>query len=212
MKTALFLDFDGTIANSLPALKNAYFQFLSEFQIEGDLIEFEEFNGPPLHQVISELKRRYDLKDTQSSLIHKYIEIVDMSATELQLADGAYSLISTAQDLEMQLAIVTSSHEERVLNWLRHNELDSKFSCVVGAESTSKGKPNPDPYLLALSLLGLKSENVIAVEDSVKGASASLDANITTILLGEPTDNFNRPSLLHMSSLHEVESYLRLIT
>ena len=49
------------------------------------------------------------------------------------------------------------------------------------AEDAPPGKPNPAPYLLALSRLGVESQAAIAFEDSPSGIRAAVNAGIFTI-------------------------------
>lgn len=208
MTDALLLDFDGTLVDSLPALQGAYFQFLRDFNIEGSINEFDEFNGPPLSQVVSELKLRYGLAGSDPSLYSKYLDSIEICSGEIRMTDGAMRLIATAQELGMQIAIVTSSPSGRVSEWLAANSLKSEFQCIVGAESTIKGKPHPDPYELALKKLKVSSGDAITVEDSLSGATASLNAEIRTVLLRAPQSTFEHPLLMLMDSLDDVTEYL----
>ena len=209
MKTALFLDFDGTLVDSISALHSAYLQFLREFNIEGSSAEFQEFNGPPLLNVVAELKKRYDLREPELELFDRYFEIIDTSDTQLQLAPGAGSLLTAAQTLGIELAIVTSSPVNRVSKWLDRHQLESMFQYVIGADSTEFGKPHADPYLLALQKLNVTPDQAITVEDSAKGAAASLAAEITTILLGSNPDILEHALLIPMKSLDDVTWYLQ---
>ncbi|HEY9117444.1 MAG TPA: HAD family phosphatase, partial [Roseivirga sp.] len=52
---------------------------------------------------------------------------------------------------------------------------------VFSAEMVAKGKPNPAVYFLALEKLQLRAEDVIVVEDSVAGVTASVAAGLKTI-------------------------------
>lgn len=52
---------------------------------------------------------------------------------------------------------------------------------VFSAEMVAKGKPHPAVYLLALEKLSLQKEEVIVVEDSVAGVTASVAAGLKTL-------------------------------
>lgn len=209
MKAALLLDFDGTLVDSISALHSSYLEFLHEFGIKGTTAEFQEFNGPPLSLVVAELKKRYNLPDSETDLFNKYMEIIEASDGTLSLASGAATLLTAAQTLGMQIAIVSSSPVDRVNWWLERNQLESVFECVIGGDCTERGKPYADPYLFALQRLNVTPAQGITVEDSVKGATASLAAEITTILLGSSTGTLEHDLLLPMESLDDVTSYLQ---
>lgn len=52
---------------------------------------------------------------------------------------------------------------------------------VFSAEMVRKGKPDPAVYLLALETLGLEKNEVIVVEDSAAGVTASVAAGLKTL-------------------------------
>ena len=66
------IDFDGTIIDSLDYLYKVYRKFLDEFNIRGSKKEFNELNGPKIKQIISILKKRYEIKETNSNLLKNY--------------------------------------------------------------------------------------------------------------------------------------------
>ena len=56
LHSGLFLDLDGTLADSLTALKNVYYSFLAAFGASGNEVEFQRLNGPPLGEIIERLR------------------------------------------------------------------------------------------------------------------------------------------------------------
>lgn len=55
------------------------------------------------------------------------------------------------------------------------------FGAVVTGDDVERGKPHPDPYLLAAEQLGVDPRDCIAVEDSPTGAASALAAGCTVI-------------------------------
>ena len=47
------------------------------------------------------------------------------------------------------------------------------FDAVVTGDAVSRGKPHPEPYLLAAERLGVRPEDCLAVEDSATGATSA---------------------------------------
>jgi phosphoglycolate phosphatase-like HAD superfamily hydrolase len=64
-RRGLFLDLDGTLADSLGVLRRSYFRFLREFNQEGSDAEFDRLNGPKLSEIIGTLQREYHLPRSQ---------------------------------------------------------------------------------------------------------------------------------------------------
>jgi HAD superfamily hydrolase (TIGR02253 family) len=69
--------------------------------------------------------------------------------------------------IRMGLKLGLVSDAPRMSVWMRLNSLglDAFFDTVVGTEDTGKKKPDPAPFLLALSKLGVKPEEAIMVGD-----------------------------------------------
>ena len=57
------------------------------------------------------------------------------------------------------------------------------FHTVVSGEEVSRGKPHPDPYLLAADRLGVAAPDCIAIEDSVTGATSARDAGCAVLVV-----------------------------
>ena len=69
LHSGLFLDLDGTLADSLTALKNVYHSFLAAFGASGDEVEFQRLNGPPLGEIIERLRMTHKLPGTPADLL-----------------------------------------------------------------------------------------------------------------------------------------------
>jgi beta-phosphoglucomutase-like phosphatase (HAD superfamily) len=53
---------------------------------------------------------------------------------------------------------------------------------ITTYEDVPNGKPKPDIYLLAAKRSGSKAENCLAVEDSITGVTAAVDAGCWTLV------------------------------
>ncbi|HYH53442.1 MAG TPA: HAD family phosphatase [Solirubrobacterales bacterium] len=84
------------------------------------------------------------------------------------------------------LAVVSSSATPRIEACLDATDLATLFSAAVrfSAENslaTPTSKPDPAIYVHALEALGVSPQRALAVEDSVPGATAAVDAGCRTI-------------------------------
>ena len=57
------------------------------------------------------------------------------------------------------------------------------FDAVVTGDAVSRGKPHPDPYLLAAERLGVRPEDCLAVEDSATGATSAEAAGCAVLVV-----------------------------
>ncbi|MFT6632166.1 MAG: beta-phosphoglucomutase-like phosphatase (HAD superfamily) [Bacteriovoracaceae bacterium] len=77
-------------------------------------------------------------------------------------------------------AVVTSSEKEITHTLLKYLNLFEIFELILTREDTSENKPSPVPYLRAMELLGVNSNEVIIFEDSPTGLSAAKESNALT--------------------------------
>lgn len=104
-------------------------------------------------------------------------EIVDFLVVRLAAAlreeipwrPGARELIDALHDEGIPQALVTMSYAsiaEPIADVL-------PFGAVVTGDIVSRGKPHPDPYLMAAELLGVDAADCLAIEDSGTGATSA---------------------------------------
>jgi HAD superfamily hydrolase (TIGR01509 family) len=60
------------------------------------------------------------------------------------------------------------------------------FRVTVSSEEVDRGKPAPDVYLEAARRLGVRPENVVAIEDSANGIRAAMAAGMRVIAIPNP--------------------------
>jgi beta-phosphoglucomutase-like phosphatase (HAD superfamily) len=62
-------------------------------------------------------------------------------------------------------------------------ELRRHFSAVASVEDVGKPKPAPDVFLRAASLLGVRPESCVVIEDSAVGVQAAKSAGMRVIAI-----------------------------
>lgn len=80
-----------------------------------------------------------------------------------------------------KLALVTASEDEVARSVLSFCKIDHFFDYIITTKDVNNSKPHPEPYLLALSKLGITSDKAIVFEDSDTGISAANQADIKVI-------------------------------
>lgn len=190
-RRGLFLDLDGTLADSLAVLRRVYFRFLREFNQEGSDAEFDRLNGPKLSEIVATLQLAYSLPGAISDLLTVYNRLIDTAyCNEVLPQPGSRELMETAANKGWILTLVTSNFGWHARSWLKRVGLDSLVGLTVSGEEVNRGKPWPDIYELALVRSGCVAGKSIAVEDSVLGASAARTAGLRTFLIAPKPDSF----------------------
>ena len=85
------------------------------------------------------------------------------------------------------------------------------IATIVAAGDYARGKPNPDPFLVAAARLGADPHDCVALEDSHNGVRAAHAAGMMTIMvpdLLEATDEMRGLCITVAQTLHDVRALL----
>ncbi|MGE3953911.1 MAG: HAD family hydrolase [Parachlamydiales bacterium] len=182
---ALFLDFDGTIADSLNLLYRVYCEFLNHYGKKGSPEEFAELNGPAMSEVLQILKERHGINGNASELFGDYQKkLLQIYAEQVEPYEGTIPFLDEIADRKIACYIVTSASAPLVEAFLTRHALTPKIQEVITPHGLSRSKPDPGIYLRALARSGAKPTDVIAVEDSHNGILAATRAGIPTVAIG----------------------------
>jgi HAD superfamily hydrolase (TIGR01509 family) len=186
---AVLLDLDGTLADSLAVMRLAYREFLRQFDVDPHDDEFRSLNGPPLSEVVRRLKVTHGLQPDESVLRATYFEIIDRAYAGVVPFAGASDLLQKAKANGALIAIVTSTSTKRARNWLERVGLVHLVDFIISGEDVRRGKPDPEPYLLAAKRASCASSLIVAVEDSPQGAQSALAAGLKTFVVTHGLDH-----------------------
>jgi HAD superfamily hydrolase (TIGR01509 family) len=187
-RRALLFDLDGTLADSLSVMRLVYGRFLGGFDSVGTDIEFARLNGPPLTEVVRLLKQAHKLPEGADVLLGRYQDLIDQAYTEVAPTAGAHAVLEQAKASGYVAGVVTSNSARRTRDWLNRVGLGGLVDVLIGGEDVQRGKPDPEPYLLATARAGCSAAMSLAVEDSSQGARAAQDAGLRTFVL-DPDPN-----------------------
>jgi HAD superfamily hydrolase (TIGR01509 family) len=96
--------------------------------------------------------------------------------------DGAHEVLERFYG-RVRLGIVTSSRKDHFDLIHESTDLLRYFDFVLTREDYRRTKPHPDPYLAAIDQHGLRAEECVVVEDSVRGLVAARGAGIRCIVV-----------------------------
>ena len=130
---------------------------------------------------------------------------------------GGESLIKSCHKNDIPMALVTSSSFESCqIKTAPHRWMNLFSVKVLGDDKLlGKGKPAPDPYLLAAEKLYISPHDCWAVEDSIAGVSSALEAGCLVFFLKDTHDKRSKKevfdqhkNLNKINHLKEIEKRL----
>lgn len=170
---AVLFDVDGTLLDTLPALRVVWRSWARLHGLDGDEVFEVALRGVP-RATFEEVAPHLD-PDACLAELHR-IEDADAETGDCQAFAGARGLLEALP--AGSWAVVTSNYEHRVRTRLARAGLPVP-QVVVDAETVPRGKPFPDGYELAARLLSCEASRCLVLEDSASGVGAAKAAGMT---------------------------------
>lgn len=127
--------------------------------------------------------------------------------TGLRMKPGVLELLDWLDAAGLPRALVTSSRRSSADHHLAAFGLADRFPVIVAHGDYHRGKPHPEPYLLAAQRVGVAPNRCLALEDSLNGVRSATAAGAITVMIPdmiEPTDEMHRLVASVVPDLHAV--------
>ena len=177
--TVLF-DLDGTLIDSIELILNSARYAFEKLDRECPPdSEWTAGIGIPLFTMFGRYAK--DAAD-QAALIPAYREYQLANHDRLiRCYDDVVDTVAMLSASGHELGIVTSKSEALAMRGLAHVGLARFMDTVVGCDSSTRHKPDPEPVQIALHRLDCAPENAVFVGDSVHDILAGNAAGVTTL-------------------------------
>jgi len=117
-----------------------------------------------------------ELRNERNNLYSKLLE------SEIEIIKGAEEVLNRLYG-KYKMGIVTSSRKDHFELIHRQTGFLKYFDFVVTSEDVKNTKPDPEPYLKALEISGMKKDECIVVEDSERGLRSAIAAGLKCYII-----------------------------
>lgn len=213
----VIFDLDGTLVDSVPEIAIAIDHTLREMHlpvageervrhwvgnglhklVERALRFAEHFSTEYQHQAITLFEKHYaEVLNQKSPLYHQVVALL----TELKRSN-------------ICMALCTNKPEQFVWPLLKHHQIETFFSLVVGGDTVSEKKPSPLPLHFICNSLDISPSDTWMVGDSQADALSAEAAGVAGILLKQGySQGLDLTALPHLAVFQDIESFLASIT
>ena len=186
MFKAILWDMDGTIVDTERVVWTVM-QSAFKKSVQIDLPEevFESLLGQSEMDFYQAMVKRYSLSEQDVQAIRlafdrDYIPLL----ADVPPLPGAIEKVTELHERAPQ-ALVTGSTGAQAAAVLNTLKIADKFKHVVACDLYGKGKPDPQPFLVAAAMLGVDPSSCLALEDSPSGVTAAKAAGMKVVGIHE---------------------------
>jgi beta-phosphoglucomutase len=177
---ACIFDFDGVIIDSEPLHARAKQITLDNFRVKYPSTLFADFKGRTDKAFVEFVADNLVGGNTTAGEMDTYKRQAYLKLFgDVPLVTGVREFIFLARQAFKKLGLATSATPTDFSLAEQKYQLRDWFDVVVTDGDTTSHKPDPEPYLKTMSMLGVTGAETLAVEDSPNGMLSAKSAQCT---------------------------------
>ncbi|MGA5288952.1 HAD family hydrolase [Streptomyces pseudogriseolus] len=174
---ALLFDNDGTLVSSLESVNRCWTRWAVEYGLTAEDFARVELHGRPAAEIAADLLPAHVVPQAVARI--EDLEVEDVAGGGVRLLPGTEEFLAGLP--AERWAVVTSA--TRRLAEARLAAVGILPKTLIAADDITRGKPDPEPYLLAARTLGVDPADCVVFEDAPAGLQAGRAAGMTTVAL-----------------------------
>ncbi|MEV6115583.1 HAD family hydrolase [Streptomyces sp. NPDC052109] len=174
---ALLFDNDGTLVSTLDSVERCWTRWAREYAITAEEFGRVALHGRPAAEIIADLLPAHLVPEAVARV--EQLEVDDVPDGGVRLLPGTREFLESLP--ADAWAVVTSA--TRRLAEARLDAVGILPKTLIAADDITRGKPDPEPYLLAARQLGVDPAHCVVFEDAPAGLRAGRAAGMTTVAL-----------------------------
>ena len=176
---AIITDFDGTLVNTFMANYLAYYSACKHYGYNLTKEQYKEWYGLRYDDLCKKIgissEHKSAIKELKKKIYPSFFEYLTINQNILTFIKASKLIYG------IKTCIASTASRENLYNVLRYFNLEEYFDIIITGENVDHGKPNPEVYLKALSLLDCEPDEALVFEDSEVGCEAAENAEINYI-------------------------------
>ncbi|MBP2058249.1 beta-phosphoglucomutase [Lactobacillus colini] len=178
MLKGLLFDLDGVLTNSAKFHLTAWNNLAKELGIKLNQSQLDSLRGisrmDSLNLILKygDQSDKYSLEEKEKLAAEKNAKFVEQveTMTPKDILPGIPELLAAAKRHNLKIVIASASKNAPKI--LRRLGIIDEFDGIVDPATLKHGKPDPEIYIKAQKIAGLKANEVISLEDAKAGVEA----------------------------------------
>jgi len=184
MIRAIIFDMDGVIFDSEHLHIDIEKEVCKKHGISCKNSDWKHLIGRKTIDIFNYMIKRYKKKNVTSPQLSK--EKINLyyneGVSKMKFFPGFLQLIKFLKK-NYKLALVTSTSRKIQRKVFKEYDLNKYFDIVINGDLVKKGKPDPEPYALAIKKLGFKPNECVVIEDADNGVLSAKRAGAKVIAI-----------------------------
>ncbi len=181
---AVILDMDGVIVDSEAMHVRIDARVCAEMGVQVDEKEFERYVGTPAPDTWSDAKARYRLRAPVGALVARARELYEQALADGRFPAAVPGIVERIRALNAEgvtVAVASSTVSDVVRRVLEELGVSDLIRACVGGDQVTRGKPHPEIYRKAATLIRIRPERCVAIEDSAPGVRSARAAGMACV-------------------------------
>jgi HAD superfamily hydrolase (TIGR01509 family) len=176
----LIFDCDGTIVDTMPVHYRAWCQALVPLGLAFPEERFYAFAGATSPAIVQRLAGEQGVACDAAEVSRRKEDLYEASLGALEPIHSVVA-IARRERGRRKLAIASGGRKAAVRASLAAIHVEELFDAIVGMEDVAHGKPDPEMFLKAAALIGVRPGNCLVYEDGDLGLDAARRAGMGSI-------------------------------
>lgn len=213
MIRAVIFDFDGLLVDSETLFHRVYAEILAD---HGHPFTRDDYSagyaGRPVPAIARAFVTDFKLPLSSEEVARRiHADEAILRAEGVPLKPGARELLDHLKARGYGIGVASSSQRPRAMNVLEQHGLVDFFAASAFAEDISRGKPDPEVFLLAAARLDIDPSECLVLEDSTMGIEAAANAGMRVICIPDmqaPDEEHRAMATAVLDGLNDVIGFL----
>ena len=180
--SALILDCDGTLLDSMPAWDIAEAELISRSNVPFTMEMLTEIRAAPMEVGCQIFHERYGVCNSTAE-VEKLMDelLLGCYQNTVEPLPGAREFVAAARAAGVPMAVVSSSPRRYLEAGFGRNGMIEMFDAMVSTEDVNLSKEDPAIYRKTLEILGAPLEGAWGVDDAIYAIRTMKQAGLKTI-------------------------------
>lgn len=182
---AVLFDLDGTLVDTETQTDQAVSVVAARYGVAGFSLPPEDTRGRTWTHIAGAIRTLTGIDAPAGVLVEELLSYWNVASEQAEPLPGAADAIRSAAAAGLRVAIVSSSPRQVIDRFVERLDVGA---CIgpdarIGGDCVSRGKPDPEGFLLAARTLGADAAATLVFEDSRAGLLAARAAGMRSIFV-----------------------------